>query len=227
MMQKFELFGITHGVTLISIAVFASALIFLYRKHSNLRKPLRYSLAVCVLLSYPLQIALACIFSYSIDLESALPFHLCDLAAIIGGIALFTQSQKLAEFAYFWGLAGTLQGLITPNIQHSFPTPEFFSFFWNHGFVVITALFLPLAMGWRPRPKAHWHLFGLSQLYLILGLTVNYILGTNFGYLSHKPDTASLLDYFPAWPWYILFLELVCVSLFFLLSLPFSRKSVK
>ncbi len=226
-MQNFELFGATHLLTLLAIAALASSLIVLYRKRPKLQKPLRYGLAICTLLSYPLHIALAYVLSYPTDLETALPLHLCDLAAIIGGIALFNQSQKLAEFAYFWGLAGTIQGLITPNIHHGFPSPEFITFFWNHGFVVITALFFPLALGWRPRPKAHWYVFGLSQLYLVLGLTVNFLLGTNFGYLHHKPSTASLLDYFPTWPGYILVLEVICLLLFFLLSLPFSRKSEK
>lgn len=226
-MHNFEIFGVTHLLTLLAIAALASLLIVLYRRHSKLRKPIRYGLAACTLLSYPLQIAIAYIYSYPTDLGTTLPLHLCDLAAIIGGIALFTQSQKLAEIAYFWGLAGTLQGLLTPNLQHGFPSPEFVTFFWNHGFVVITALFLPLAMLWRPRPRAHWFVFGLSQIYLVIGLTVNFLLGTNFGYLHHKPNTASLLDYFPSWPWYILVLELVCFLFFFLLSLPFSRKSEK
>ena len=60
-----------------------------------------------------------------------------------------SKSQKMAELAYFWGLAGTLQGLLTPNIHQGFPSPVYISFFWNHGFVVISALFLPLAMGWH------------------------------------------------------------------------------
>lgn len=226
-MQNFELFGLEHLLTLLAIATLGSVLIALYRRHAKLGKPLRYGLAVCTLLSYPLQITVASISSHSIGVESALPLHLCDLAAIVAGIALITQSQKMAELAYFWGLAGTLQGLLTPNIHQGFPSPVYISFFWNHGFVVISALFLPLAMGWRPRPKAHWLVFGLTQFYLVLALLVNFQLGTNFGYLHHKPDTASLLDYFPSWPGYILVLELICLALFFLLSLPFSRKSEK
>ncbi|MEO1856160.1 MAG: TIGR02206 family membrane protein [Rubritalea sp.] len=226
-MHNFELFGAPHLLSFVTILSAASILIVLYRRHSRLQKTIRYGLATCTLLSYPLHIALASIFSYQLDLETTLPLHLCDLAAIFGGTALFTKSQKLAEITYFWGLAATLQGLLTPDIQHSFPNPEFIAFFWNHGFVVITALFLPLAMAWRPRVKAHWYVFGMTQIYLILALTVNFSLGTNYGYLHHKPSTASLLDYLPVWPGYILFLEILCLAFFLLLSLPFSTKSEK
>jgi hypothetical integral membrane protein (TIGR02206 family) len=226
-MRQFELFGATYWITLSFIFTLGYILIRSYRSKPDRRNSIRYGLAVCTLSSYPLHILLAFIFSYQISLESLIPLHLCDLAAIIGGIALCNKSYKLAEIAYFWGLAGTLQGLITPDIKDTFPSPEFISFYWNHGFVVITALFLPLAMGWRPRRNAYWYLFGISQLYLIVALSANYLLKTNYGYLFHKPKSASLMDYFPTWPWYILVLEALCLLIFFLLHLPFSHKSQK
>ncbi|MFC4993787.1 TIGR02206 family membrane protein [Rubritalea tangerina] len=226
-MPEFKLFGLTHILTLSVIGGAVVLLTWLYKAHPSLQKKIRWALAACVLASYPLQILSAAYFGYHVTLDTTLPLHLCDLAAIFGGIALLTQSQRCAEITYFWGLAGTLQGLLTPNIQSGFPSPEYLCFFWNHGFVVITALFLPLAIGWKPRKNAMWFVFGLTQVYLVLALTTNFSLHTNYGYLRHKPDTASLLDFFPSWPWYILVLEAICLFFFFLLSLPFSRKSVK
>lgn len=225
----FTLFGYIHTLTLCTIVATASLLIVAYRKGSdNTKTVVTYSLALCCLISFPLQTLLFHLSDYPVLLENLIPFHLCDLAAIVCGIALLTKNRRLCELGYFWGLAGTIQGLITPDLETTFPSAAFVSFFWNHGFVVIAALFIPLALSWRPEKYAIWRAFGTTQIYVVLAMTLNHLLGsTNYGYLSHKPDQVSLLDFFPDWPWYILILELICLLLFIILTLPFSAKSQK
>jgi uncharacterized membrane protein YwaF len=43
-------------------------------------------------------------------------------------------------------------------------------------------------------------------------------------YLCRKPKSASVLDLFGPWPFYILAGEVAAVVLFYLLWLPFSRR---
>ncbi len=62
-----------------------------------------------------------------------------------------------------------------------------------------------------------------SELYILTVIPVNFLLGTNFGFLARKPDNPSLLDHLGPWPWYILSLQLVALLLLFLLALPFTR----
>ncbi|MFC5051706.1 TIGR02206 family membrane protein [Rubritalea spongiae] len=225
----FSLFGPVHITTLCIIATTSFTTIHLYRTTCDkTQKTIRQLLAICCLISYPLHLTLALIAENALSLENKVPFHLCDLAAIICGAALLTQRSRLCELAYFWGLAGTLQGLLTPNLTSTFPSPAFFSFFWNHGFVVVAALFIPLAIKWRPEKHALWRVFAITQIYVVLAMSLNFLLKTtNYGFLHHKPEQASLLDLFPAWPWYILLLEFICLLLFLLLNLPFSLKSQK
>lgn len=224
--SSFKLFSATHLFTLAVIGLLLFAATSAHHKASGKSKRgIESSLAICCLLSHPLHIAFLFFSSSAITLTSWLPFHLCDLAAIICGLALLTRSQKLGEVAYFWGLAATLQGLITPNLSVTFPHPYFISFFWTHGFIVISALFLPLAIGLRPRKNSYLRVFFLTQLYALFAVCSNALLGTNYGFLASKPDSASVLDFFPEWPCYILILEILCISLLFLLQLPFSKKS--
>ena len=43
------------------------------------------------------------------------------------------------ELTYFWGLAGTLQAIVTPDLSAGFPQLEFFMFVVGHLGIVIAA----------------------------------------------------------------------------------------
>lgn len=153
----------------------------------------------------------------------ALPMHLCDWATFIVIFALLAGGQRAYETAYFWGLAGTLQAVLTPDTREVFPSPLFISFFVGHCGIIVGVLFLTWGRGRRPGPGAVWRTVGWSQVYLLCAGATNWLLGTNFGYLAAKPKNASLLDLFAPWPWYILELEVLSVVLYAALFLPFMR----
>lgn len=227
-MSNYSLFGLTHLLTLCCVALVFVGLHISYNKGAeSTRKTITRTLAVCCLVSYPVNQLLAQLSQTTQNLESLIPFHLCDLAALVCGAALLSESQRLRELAYFWGLAATLQGLITPNIADNYPLPLYVAFFWTHGFIVISALFLPLSLGLRPHRSAIWRVFLITNAYACGAMIVNSLIGTNFAFLSSKPTTASLLDYLPVWPWYIVCLQAICLALLWLLYLPFSVKSAK
>lgn len=156
------------------------------------------------------------------SLENALPCHLCDLASISGGIALWTRHRLACEMVYFFGMAGTLQGLLTPNLKADFPDPRFFAFFLIHAGVVIAALHVVTAMRCPPRPGAVLRMFGLTMLYAAVAALVNSALGTNYGFLCRKPEAASLMDHLGPWPWYVGSLIGLCVLFYTVLNAPFA-----
>jgi hypothetical integral membrane protein (TIGR02206 family) len=158
-----------------------------------------------------------------------LPMHLCDWAGVIGGIALVRRHILAAELVYFWGMAGTLNGLLTPDLGQEFPHPRFFVFFALHAGVVMTALYVVIGLRLHPRPGAVWRMFLWTQVYVGVALVINLITRTsekiesNYGFLLHKPLDAKnpILEALGDWPWYIFGLELVCLVFFFLFNLPF------
>jgi len=225
MLLAFQLFGLSHIGVLAVLFVITFLLIRRCRKepHAQRTKAALALLAFLCFAAYPINQAILTADGGGYALDSLLPFHLCDIAAFICGFALITRKPILCELAYFWGLAGTLQGLLTPNLGHDFPSPIFFMFFMMHGVIVITALVLPLGLGWRPRHGAALRAFVWVLVYAAFAFLVNYLLNTNFGFLMHKPEQASLLDVMGAWPWYVLWLIGAAGVLFFLLSLPFKK----
>jgi len=162
------------------------------------------------------------------SLDNLIPLHLCDLAAFLAGIALITGNRGCALLTYFWGLAGTLQGLITPAIHVGFPHPAAFAFFIHHFVVVAAALYFPLALGWRPSGpwwRAPLIAFFWLNAYLPVALLANHLLDTNFAFLAGPPPNPSLLDHLGPHPWYILPLEALALTLFLLLALPLRRRN--
>ncbi len=227
MLAAIQLYGPGHLGVLALLLFITALLIRRCRKGEHLPRA-RAALGLltfCCFAAYPInQMA----YQGSIDdikLEAIVPLHLCDIAAFICGFALITRKPLLCELAYFWGLAGTLQGLLTPNLAYDFPHPVFLAFFLHHGVIVTTALVLPLGLGWRPAKGAMKRTFLLLLAYAAMAMTINWLLDTNYGFLAAKPTEASLLDLMPAWPWYIPVLIGLGLVIFTLLSLPFRRCS--
>ena len=161
------------------------------------------------------------------DLSATIPLQLCDLASICAGFALITRHRLLILLTYFWGLAGTIQGIVTPALDIGFPHPVFFTFFIQHFAIIGTAIYFPIVHHWRPDGKwwrAPLIAFAWINIYLAVALVANALLNTNFGFVSHKPTNPSLLDHLGPYPIYLIWLELIALTLFFILNLPLRFK---
>ena len=229
MLAAFELYGVSHIGALACLTTITMLMVLRCRRdpHSARAKSALTLLAFCCFAAYPINQAAWESVGGAMTLDSVIPLHLCDIAAFLCGFALITRRPFLCELSYFWGLAGTFQGLLTPDLGFDFPHPVFLAFFLQHGVVVITALLLPLGLGWRPRQGAWIKSFGWLLCYAAIAFIVNLTLGTNFGFLLRKPTRASLLDIMPDWPVYILFMICIGVLIFFLLGLPYRKAKQK
>lgn len=151
-----------------------------------------------------------------------MPLHLCHLALFACVDACLTRRQFSYELAYFWGLGGTLQGLLTPGLQAGFPSPEFVLFFLGHGGIVAAVLFLTVAFQLRP----HWHSVPRAYLailgYALVAGVFDALTGQNYGFLRTKPDASTLFDLLGPWPWYIGSAAVLCGIIFVILYLPWA-----
>jgi hypothetical integral membrane protein (TIGR02206 family) len=152
----------------------------------------------------------------------ALPVQLCDVAGLVAAAALWSRQPVLVELTYFWGLAGTANGLITPDISDHFPSFGFMQYFIAHGTIVAAALLLVAGLRIAPRRGAVLRVFGLTVGLLVLDAGVNLVTGGNYLYLRHTPGVHSLLDVFGPWPWYIVGAAGVALAAFLVLDLPFA-----
>ena len=59
---------------------------------------------------------------------------------------------------------------------------------------------------------------------LAFAMTVNKILGTNFGFAAGPPPNPSLIDHLGPWPWYLVSMSAIAFVLYLLLALPFAGR---
>jgi len=154
-------------------------------------------------------------------LAQSLPLQLCDVAIFIAAGALWTRNQLLIEMTYFWGLAGTVQALLTPDLPQHFPSYPYWQYYVAHGGVVGAALLLVVGMGLHPRPWAAVRVAGLTLAFAACIGVVDALTTSNYLYLRSKPPSASLLDVLGPWPVYILLATLIGIVLFAMLDAPF------
>lgn len=156
---------------------------------------------------------------WDLFVELYLPLHFCGLATYLTAFTLIARRQVPYEVAYYWGMSGATLAILTPAIQESYPSFEFFTFFVGHSGIVIGVCFATFALGMRPRFVGVWITVVVSScVSIVLGM-INQLLGSNYMFTHEAPKSASPL-FFLAWPWYIPFIASVAVALFHLLWLP-------
>jgi hypothetical integral membrane protein (TIGR02206 family) len=226
MPTPFHPFTQQHWAALVAGTLIAAGFILVGRRGGNGRKLATTLLAFINLSVYPLSLLAWWSLDGKKSIDNFLPFHLCDIAAITAGIALITKRRLPSALTYFWGLAATLQGLLTPALTVGFPSGPFLMFFLHHFAVVTAALYLPLVDGWRPKQplwRGLLEIYGWSLVYLTFAMTVNRLLGSNFAFASRPPDNPSLIDQLGPWPWYLLSMQGIALLFFSLLALPFHQ----
>jgi len=152
-----------------------------------------------------------------------LPLQLCDWAMFVIIVALWTGNRRWLEIAYFWGIGGTLQAILTPNLAFGFPDLRFIAFFVSHSGIIIGIVFLMLIYRFRPRPTGIVRTFLWTEVYFVVAFTVDLLTGENYGFLLHKPEAASLLSYLSdSRPLYLLQMHGLALVFFVILYLPFA-----
>ncbi|HUC38262.1 MAG TPA: TIGR02206 family membrane protein [Acidimicrobiales bacterium] len=153
--------------------------------------------------------------------KTSLPLALCDAALIVAAVACWWPVPVLVELTYFWGLAGTLQAIITPDLNVAFPHLEFFQYVAGHVGIVVVALYLVVGVRLKPRPKAVPRVLGITAGYTALVGLVDAASGANYMFLRSPPSNWTLLRVLGPWPWYVLSATGVALVLLTVLDAPF------
>lgn len=222
--QNFVMFGHEHVTVLILTAVLSIFLPLAAKYYLSSTAQLAIARGLALLISFWVVFWMVVrLIDGTFDPKTDLPFDLCNLAGLVLPFLMWRPNYRVHEILYFWILAGTLQGVLTPHLVDSFPTFTFFKFWITHSGLVVYTIYISVVFRFYPTRKSILRSFLAIQVYALVVFIINLIIGSNYAYLLHKPPTASLLDLFGPWPWYILVLEGLALLLFGLFYLPFWR----
>ena len=198
------------------------ALIVHRTKSRVLERSIAFAISALLLINYLAYLIVARNFGAT-TWQKVLPMQLCDWAMIVIIGALWSGNRRWLEVAYFWGIGGTLQAIITPNLQFGFPDLRFISFFVAHSGIIIGIVFLMLIYGFRPRAIGILRTFAWTEVYFVIAFTTDLLTGENYGFLLHKPEAASLLNFLSdSRPLYLLEFHVLAFVFFALLCAPFA-----
>lgn len=222
--RSFETYGPSHLTVLAIFAVGVVLVVLAGRRLSgtDAEQPLRRTFAVgIVAIALPLQILQFTPDEW--DLQTSLPFQLCDLGWLFAVHALWTRNRLSSTITYLWGITLTTQGIFTPDLQSEFPELRFLMF-WGMHLLVVWAAFL-VVPGLRILPT--WHTYrqtvAITLVWAVSAYVFNVIADTNYGYLNRLPKSSSLLDYLGPWPLYVVLEITIVVIVWALLTWPWVR----
>ncbi len=250
--SAFPLFTAEHWAALGGIAVATFVLSALLRRTAHGPKATVVRRVVCwslagVLLGGAVLAEVQRVRAGVWSVREALPLHLCDIAVLVVGVTLLGAGwhspaaflrgatperrvgdparvwQRLYELAYTWGLGGTLQAVLTPDVPARFPAVECVRYFVLHGGIMVGVLVLTVGLRLRPLPGAPGRVWRVTLALAIVVGGVDWLLGANYMYLAGSPANPTIYDFFGRWPWSLLTLAAVGTALIYACYLPFWR----
>ncbi len=154
--------------------------------------------------------------------EHRLPLHVCGIAVFLTAVTLLRRNQATYEIAYFWGLVGAANAVLTPGeLDAPYPEFRFFQYFTAHSGIVVGTLFATWGLGMRPTIAGLLRAFAWLNLFAAGIAALNFFVGSNYMYLSAPPSGTVSPFFFAPWPWYILTLEFIALGMFVLVYAPF------
>jgi hypothetical integral membrane protein (TIGR02206 family) len=206
-------------VVAIIVAVFSIS-------YSNRKLSIVKQLKVFKLFGWFVSLTVATFHLYFISLgtyniQTDLPLYLCSFIALLIPIFTYYRNYWMYEILLFWIIAGTLQGVITPDIAEGFPAFDYFRYWVVHLGLLIIVFYATFVFGMRPTFKSVFKSILALQLYVAMMVIINALLNANYFYLNEKPQSATLLDYFGEWPYYIMVTQIILIPYFLLIYLPF------
>lgn len=218
--NPFILFGIWHLVALLVIVLINFAMLGFRGSSEKTRSIVRWSMAIVLWLDEASWHIWNIYWGHWTVAQ--LPLHICSIMIWLTGLMLIFKNFRIYEFAYFIGIGGAMQALLTPDAGiYGFPHYRIFQTMISHGLLITSAIYMTTVEGFRPNWKSLWRVVVGLNIYAVLIYPINLLLHTDFLFINGKPATASLLDALPAWPYYLIYMEVLLVVVFLLLYLPF------
>ncbi|WP_300329930.1 TIGR02206 family membrane protein [Fusobacterium sp.] len=219
-MQYITLFSLNHILYILFFIAFFSGI--LYSKKFFPKRNFEITLALVMAFVKIITYA-GRYFINKEPLYALCPIHICNISFILAVIFLIFPNIKAFQLVFYMSL-GAIAAILFPEAVVVFPNPFGISFFLEHFFILFMIAYQYIYLGFRPNKKGLFNTFITLNILAVLAYIFNNHFSTNYMFVNHKPITASPLDYFGPWPFYILVVEFIFIGLGYLVYLLFNKK---
>jgi hypothetical integral membrane protein (TIGR02206 family) len=220
----FEMFSVSHFV-IIALLILGSFFIFLFKDKLKDKKWRRAEVAVGIsLIVIEVSYHLWMVVNDMWDVSHGIPLELCSISLILSVLLLLTRKKVIYEILLFTALLGASQAVFTPLLNFDFPHFRFFHFFYTHLMMIWVVFYFTWVQGYRPTIWSIVKLFVFLNVLLPIIMLINKAVDGNYMFLSHKPNSASLLNLLGPYPWYILSMEFLLITLSLIVWLIFRKR---
>lgn len=222
--KPFGFFDLAHIGALAAVFLLNLFLLRFKNKDEAIRRKVRIAMAVTLWLNESAW-HIWNIYHGTWSIQEHLPLHACSVLIWLAGFMLIKKNYRIYEFAYFLGIGGALQALLTPDIGiYGFPHFRFIQTYISHGLLLTSAIYMTVVEGFRPTWQSLKRIIIFLNIYMLAVFGVNQLIGSNYLFVARKPPGPTLLDALPEWPVYIFYMEAIGLVMFLLLYLPFVVK---
>ncbi|MGK0188957.1 MAG: putative integral membrane protein (TIGR02206 family) [Verrucomicrobiales bacterium] len=210
-----------HFISLAACALGVIAYAWLARQHRVGQHPwLPKVLATACILAWIINTTTA-LFSKDFTWESSLPLYYCNWANLLGAAAALTRSRIVDALLYYWACGLTVWAFVTPTLEYGPGHVGFWIFWGYHLCIALAVCHLLIADRFRPQLNDWLKASAITVLYGLILVPINLHWEWNYAFLGQtKPEAPTPIDALGTWPLRLVWLALLAVAVFFLLTLP-------
>ena len=153
--------------------------------------------------------------------DFSLPLHFCNLANLIGAVAVLSPRRIPKSILYFWGFTLCPWAFLTPSLEEG-PAHLWFWIFWLYHLCIPLSLFWTvIRVHYRPSWADLKTILILTWAFTLALALLDHFTGWNYGFVGPgMPLQKSPIDALGPYPIRILSMLLIGSALFLLALLP-------
>lgn len=230
MITDFNLFGLTHILSLLAAVVIGIIFIFLAMKYPTKIKNISIALAITIILIRSVRYGFD-MYLGVFEIKDLISFHICHIDLILLIICLLKPNKEIFVFTFLIGIPTALAVALMPGRIH--PEPGILRaifFIMSHMMLVMASIYLLIAYKFEITIKKLSTYYAISAWGIVLCYLYDVFSGANFMYLTAAPTGSvleSLFNYFgPVWYVFSIYVILSCLlTIIFLIYKILNRKN--
>lgn len=164
-------------------------------------------------------------FTGSFDMVDALPLYPCRLLQLLSFLSLFKHNERIYNILVILNIPSALVALILADTNNlGFPNAMFIQFFMGHGLMLLVPLYLKYKYHYSLKEKYLSTVVKVMAIYFIFISLTNFALNSNYGYVSHAPDSLGDIAFVPQYVYTPFFFMLYASASFLFFKLFTSSK---